>query len=638
MAIEGRLTMGRGAKTSAKPYIFLMSGDAWAGAMQAGVLDALAGMKTLPSGIVASGFGAINAVIAASNPPSLWRAKLMAFWERGSWIEWVAHGLSRSSLGVAADALKFSILELVDWQRLNAGYVRCQLILPSSGGGYRVVDTARDEISPIDVLESVLTNLRYPSSLDIEPEDAALNEIGAHLEEGWVGFEIGLPPVSPSPPTDTSRVRRRDWIERWHLRASRATQIGGELVRVPWDADRRRPSLRSYRPYALYSRGVKAAYGPIDQSGFAAQIPSDGDLIDLTTRHAVVNRLRSNVPADDLSVVDVGLQKINRVVGILYKTVRRPAVTSKNLSYSGDRDSAHYGAAEISIPHNRKIGEIARPFKIGIWGFEIELKEEEGKHFKVKAITEMHREDWLHVLKNASSKEALVFVHGFNVEFQDALFRFAQIVWDLGYGGLPVLYSWASRGSVLDYPYDRNSALIGRIPFLELLGDLSAQGVTRVHILAHSMGNLLVLDALSTHTPPQPLGIDELVMAAPDIDVDQYKLIAPMARKLTKGMTLYASSADRALAISRKIAGKMQRAGDVIGDEPVLVDQVDTIDASVFGTDLMGLNHSHYATDRSILNDLKRLFADGKRPPPERGVGLDAIPNSISPAWWKFVV
>lgn len=266
------------------------------------------------------------------------------------------------------------------------------------------------------------------------------------------------------------------------------------------------------------------------------------------------------------------------------------------------------------------------------------MKEIKQKHFTLKAVTEISREDWLSVIKMASSNEALVFVHGFNVSFKDALFRFAQIVWDLGYGGLPVLYSWASRGTLLDYPYDRNSALVGRVPFLELLRDLAEQGVTRVHILAHSMGNLLVLDALSTHEPPQPLGIDELVMAAPDVDVDQYKLIAPMVRKLTKGMTLYASSADKALAISRTLAGKMPRAGDVFGGKPVLVDKVDTIDASAIGTDIMGLNHSHYATDRSILNDVKRLLSDGKRPPPERGVGLDAIPDDVSPAWWKFAV
>ncbi len=36
--------------------------------------------------------------------------------------------------------------------------------------------------------------------------------------------------------------------------------------------------------------------------------------------------------------------------------------------------------------------------------------------------------------------DALIFVHGFNTSFDDAAFRMAQIVWDLGYRGLPVLF------------------------------------------------------------------------------------------------------------------------------------------------------------------------------------------------------
>ncbi|MBO9724129.1 MAG: alpha/beta hydrolase [Novosphingobium sp.] len=125
-------------------------------------------------------------------------------------------------------------------------------------------------------------------------------------------------------------------------------------------------------------------------------------------------------------------------------------------------------------------------------------------------------------------------------------------------------------------------------------------------------------------------------MAAPDIDVDQYRDLAPKVRKLAKGMTLYASSSDRALSVSRKLAGGIPRAGDVFDGKPVLIETVDTIDASAIGTEILGLNHSDYASDRSILHDVKRVFADGKRPPPERGVGLDCMPNDLSPTWWRF--
>jgi esterase/lipase superfamily enzyme len=44
--------------------------------------------------------------------------------------------------------------------------------------------------------------------------------------------------------------------------------------------------------------------------------------------------------------------------------------------------------------------------------------------------------------------DTLVFVHGFANSFEDAVFRNAQIVYDLDYQGLSVLYSWSSRGDV----------------------------------------------------------------------------------------------------------------------------------------------------------------------------------------------
>ena len=54
--------------------------------------------------------------------------------------------------------------------------------------------------------------------------------------------------------------------------------------------------------------------------------------------------------------------------------------------------------------------------------------------------------------------QALVFVHGYNNGFDDALFRTAQIAYDLKYDGAPFLYSWPSGAGIAGYPYDRESA------------------------------------------------------------------------------------------------------------------------------------------------------------------------------------
>jgi esterase/lipase superfamily enzyme len=69
-------------------------------------------------------------------------------------------------------------------------------------------------------------------------------------------------------------------------------------------------------------------------------------------------------------------------------------------------------------------------------------------------------------------KQAFVFVHGFNVGFDAAAYRTAQIVYDLGFDGAPVFYSWPSRGGIKEYEYDQNSARQARAhlrSFLELV-------------------------------------------------------------------------------------------------------------------------------------------------------------------------
>jgi esterase/lipase superfamily enzyme len=69
---------------------------------------------------------------------------------------------------------------------------------------------------------------------------------------------------------------------------------------------------------------------------------------------------------------------------------------------------------------------------------------------------------WNSIVKN-SGKD--LFVHGFDTSFVEALYHEAQIVWDLRLQGIPVLFNWASNGSVLDYFYDQQSALMARRPF-----------------------------------------------------------------------------------------------------------------------------------------------------------------------------
>jgi len=230
-----------------------------------------------------------------------------------------------------------------------------------------------------------------------------------------------------------------------------------------------------------------------------------------------------------------------------------------------------------------------------------------------------------------SAVSALIFVHGFNVGFDDAVFRFAQVIWDLQYSGLPVLYAWSSRGSIADYGYDRDSALVARDGFSRVLSKIANDvGVKRIFVVAHSMGNSIVLDALPNANVP----IEQLVMAAPDVDRTLFSRSIPSLRKIVKGLTLYASSKDRALQASAMLS-RFPRAGDVPKEGPVILAGLDTIDVSAIGDEFLGLNHSGFAENRAIMNDIKLLLDDGKRPP--RLSEIRQVPERpAAPRYWRY--
>src|SRR6478609_8421624 len=65
-------------------------------------------------------------------------------------------------------------------------------------------------------------------------------------------------------------------------------------------------------------------------------------------------------------------------------------------------------------------------------------------------------------IKRTPGRRVLIFVHGFNTRFEEAVYRFAQIVYDARVNVAPVLFTWPSGGNVTDYVYDRDSAMYSR--------------------------------------------------------------------------------------------------------------------------------------------------------------------------------
>src|SRR5712671_6350308 len=179
-----------------------------------------------------------------------------------------------------------------------------------------------------------------------------------------------------------------------------------------------------------------------------------------------------------------------------------------------------------------------RASRLTLWSLlGYESKADEKKHFVIRSAVQLSEDDWKDYIGRLKENEALVFVHGYRTSFEDALCRNAQIIFDLQYKrGILVLFSWASNGGLLDYLYDTNSALNARGSFLKVLRTLRSGGIEKIHVLAHSMGNLVVLEALAGEArTADPLNIAQLIMAAPDVDSDAFKQLAPEVRRITRG-------------------------------------------------------------------------------------------------------
>ncbi|MEM9855250.1 MAG: alpha/beta hydrolase [Pseudomonadota bacterium] len=323
-----------------------------------------------------------------------------------------------------------------------------------------------------------------------------------------------------------------------------------------------------------------------------------------------------------------------RLVDVFYATDRaRSGKSAPSRFYGSDRGPLETGIAQVSIPNAHRPGDIEAP---SIW--RLEFGPSPAKHIVLRSVSPLESAPFFARLSEEidvrARKELFVFIHGYNVTFAQAAKRAAQMAYDMNFAGIPVLYSWPSRGATTAYISD--SAVVRRSGrhLRDFLTDLLAEtGEARVHIIAHSMGNRAVSDALelmATATPPAPGAppFDQVIFAAPDVDAELFQTMLKAFRPLATRMTLYASDQDWALSASRRLHGNAPRAGQA-GAGMIRAEGLDAIDMSSLGEDMLA--HSYFADDASALVDLSTLFWRGVAP--DRRCGIEAEEEAL----WRFV-
>jgi len=349
----------------------------------------------------------------------------------------------------------------------------------------------------------------------------------------------------------------------------------------------------------------------------------------------LAERFRRQREAGSRSIFETDPDKGTTTVRIYYATDRaRTGDTDPDNFYGGERGELELGTATVSIPPHHVPGNIERP---SIW--TLEFSEDPARHVVLRAVTPGEREavfaEMRSQLAETGSESAFVFVHGFNVPFNEAAQRTAQMAYDMDFDGLPILYSWPSRASVLSYIADTAVVNLSGRRLLTFLEDVVARsGAKRIHLIAHSMGNRALTDALELFAlrhEDEPPAFDQVVFAAPDLDAGLFAAMAQTIRGAAQRLTLYASDKDWALAVSRKLHGDAARAGQ--GGRRILqAAAVDSIDMTSVGEDM--LMHSYYANNPSALSDILSLF--WRDAPPEDRCGMKQSTGEFG-AYWQYV-
>jgi esterase/lipase superfamily enzyme len=286
-------------------------------------------------------------------------------------------------------------------------------------------------------------------------------------------------------------------------------------------------------------------------------------------------------------------------VPILVVTTRQAVPGNPGMMFSGERASTpSYAAVTVSVPPDatQKVGHVQWPTS---------TPGDPRHDFVTTAASYVDKAEFSSTIARGAKggrRKVLVFVHGFNNRFDEAVFRFAQIVHDSKSQAIPVLFTWPSRGEVTlrAYTYDRESANYSRDALEQLLADLSKDpNVSEINVVAHSMGNWITLEALRARSiqkasAPSRDRSDKLknaLLVAPDIDADVFRSQIQRMGPYRPRIALFVSRDDTALSVSKIVWGGISRMGEVnVEEEPY---------------------RSELARDNIVVFDLTALRASG---------------------------
>jgi esterase/lipase superfamily enzyme len=344
-------------------------------------------------------------------------------------------------------------------------------------------------------------------------------------------------------------------------------------------------------------------------------------------------------PGRGEEVRDARGRLVYHLMRVYYATDRKQVPAAPpDAQFVGDRGSLGFGEVQVTIPKVHERGALEAPSLL-----RLEFSADPGRHIILKSIEPLGADTWrARIAKRAVGLDnpgILVFIHGYNTGFADAARRAAQLSYDLNFAGATVMFSWPSRGELVDYTVDEQNAEWSIDDMKTVLASLAtvAPG-TPIYVIAHSMGNRVLtrgMKALLDEDRGARRAFNQVVLAAPDLDADVFR--RDIARSILgqpggPRVTLYASSNDKALKVSRELHGGYRRLGES-GKDLVVMPDLDTVDASDVRTEFLG--HSYFGDSGTVLSDLVHVIHERLKPQDRERFSLDPVKN-LAVVYWRF--
>ena len=324
------------------------------------------------------------------------------------------------------------------------------------------------------------------------------------------------------------------------------------------------------------------------------------------------------------------------VMTIYYATDRMAAGTvdghpEYKSSRAPQKQYLRYGYLDVSIPASHKRGEL----KSDPYLYRLFHLHNPSRYIEIQSGKEILEAELVSSLSAADSKSILLFVHGFNNTFDEAAERTAQIGYDTNFPGTLMFFSWPSLGEAEAYGYDRNNELWASMDLAHLLEVIdSTNGAGNLTILAHSMGNQMLADALMQlhqRNPSLVTRVGHIIMAAPDVDAETFARLYASIFQSAPSTTIYVSSTDKALTASEVIQGQ-HRLGDARSG-PLVFPPMDTVDATAVSTSFTG--HAYLSDSSDVLGDMALVITTGM--PAAKRPHMSAAKNTDQQPYWRLV-